>query len=154
MATTYPTLRQGSTGAPVSFLQRNLIALGYESTLSPEGADGVFGSKTNKAVRDFQLKHGLAVDGIVGENTWGKLLSLVPSSEILVNTIQSTVQLPPVPTSASVPPPSLPTPPLPNPIEVRTEQPIKESKGNSFILYGLIGVGAYLWLGSGKKRRR
>lgn len=36
-------------------------------------ADGVFGSKTDAAVRSFQRGHGLAVDGIVGARTWAAL---------------------------------------------------------------------------------
>lgn len=35
--------------------------------------DGDFGPITNSAVRDYQSKHGLAVDGIVGPNTWSSL---------------------------------------------------------------------------------
>jgi len=36
--------------------------------------DGYFGSKTVAAVKDFQSKHGLTVDGIYGPNTAKKLL--------------------------------------------------------------------------------
>ena len=36
--------------------------------------DGLFGSKTDGAVRAFQRKAGLAVDGIVGPNTWSALI--------------------------------------------------------------------------------
>jgi peptidoglycan hydrolase-like protein with peptidoglycan-binding domain len=35
--------------------------------------DGAWGTNTNNAVRDFQSKHGLAVDGVVGPNTWNAL---------------------------------------------------------------------------------
>ncbi len=38
------------------------------------GADGDFGSATDKAVRRFQSAKGIGVDGIVGSNTWSKLL--------------------------------------------------------------------------------
>ena len=36
-------------------------------------ADGIFGSKTQQAVKDFQKKMGIAIDGIVGKNTRAKL---------------------------------------------------------------------------------
>ena len=36
--------------------------------------DGIFGNKTLSAVKDFQEKNGLGVDGIVGVKTWSKLL--------------------------------------------------------------------------------
>jgi peptidoglycan hydrolase-like protein with peptidoglycan-binding domain len=54
-------LKKGSHGVRVKVLQRDL-------GLSP--ADGVFGPGTYKAVRRFQRKHGLTVDGIVGTVTW------------------------------------------------------------------------------------
>jgi cell wall-associated NlpC family hydrolase len=54
-------LKKGSHGTRVKVLQRDL-------GLSP--ADGIFGKGTYKAVRRFQRKHGLAVDGIVGTVTW------------------------------------------------------------------------------------
>ncbi|MGN1201509.1 MAG: peptidoglycan-binding protein [Candidatus Caccovivens sp.] len=66
----YPTLRQGSTGSYVTFLQRML-----ESNLIPVGTiDGSFGPKTASAVRTFQQNSGLTVDGIVGQNTWNALV--------------------------------------------------------------------------------
>lgn len=38
--------------------------------------DGWFGEKTELAVKDFQEKHKLYVDGIVGKNTWAKIDSI------------------------------------------------------------------------------
>src|SRR3954452_3069551 len=54
-------LKKGSHGARVKVLQRDL-------GLSP--ADGIFGKGTYKAVRRFQRRHHLTVDGIVGTVTW------------------------------------------------------------------------------------
>lgn len=58
------TLRKGAKGEEVKTLQRLLgIAV-----------DGVFGTYTEKAVRELQLKSGLSVDGVVGTKTWDILL--------------------------------------------------------------------------------
>lgn len=69
------TLRQGMTGADVKALQADLITLGY--SCGSYGADGDFGSATYAAVRTFQQKNGLDVDGIAGPATIGKLASLL-----------------------------------------------------------------------------
>jgi hypothetical protein len=60
------------TGDDVTLLQQRLIFLGYTELSS---ADGVFGPKTDQAVRNFQNVNGLAVDGIVGATTWNALFS-------------------------------------------------------------------------------
>lgn len=68
----YPILRQGSRGVYVTFLQQLL-----ESNLIPVGGiDGIFGTRTTNAVRQFQQNNNLAVDGIVGQNTWAALTTL------------------------------------------------------------------------------
>lgn len=64
-----PTLRKGSKGLYVTELQEMLNKRGY--TLK---ADGIFGNKTLEAVKAFQADNGLLVDGVVGKNTWGKLM--------------------------------------------------------------------------------
>ena len=63
-------LRKGSKGEQVKALQRNLQSMGYD--LGP--VDGDFGSKTDAAVRAYQKNKSLVVDGIVGQQTWNKLL--------------------------------------------------------------------------------
>ena len=65
----YPTLRRGSVSTYVLILQDALNALGYNTNT----LDGKFGSNTERAVRAFQSNVSLAVDGIVGCNTWKKL---------------------------------------------------------------------------------
>lgn len=60
----------GARGNLTKWIQRKLNYLGYNSG----EADGIFGDKTLAAVKDFQNKNGLAVDGIVGRNTWNKLI--------------------------------------------------------------------------------
>jgi hypothetical protein len=70
-----PTIKLGATGAAVKALQARL-ATGYPAyrhTLGNLIADGVFGKTTTAWVREFQRRAGLAVDGIVGPQTWAKL---------------------------------------------------------------------------------
>ena len=57
--------RQGSTGEAVRTIQEKLVRWGYFD--GP--VDGIFGPKTETAVRAFQKKNGLAVDGICGPAT-------------------------------------------------------------------------------------
>ncbi|MGG0451657.1 peptidoglycan-binding protein [Priestia megaterium] len=59
------TLKKGSRGSDVQILQRTLTNLGYNT----KGIDGIFGSNTDQAVRQFQKARHLAVDGIVGPLT-------------------------------------------------------------------------------------
>ena len=61
---------KGMSGADVMTLQALLIAHGYTVTT----ANGVFDGSTDSAVRKYQSDHGLAVDGIAGNNTWGAIL--------------------------------------------------------------------------------
>ena len=68
---TYPTLRLGSTGDAVREMQQLLLRAG--ESLPRWGADGDFGSETLAAVRSFQRKHQLAVDGVCGKCTWARL---------------------------------------------------------------------------------
>lgn len=62
-------VQYGSQGNEVKELQKILNQSGYKLT-----EDGIFGANTQKAVKDYQTKNGLTVDGIVGKNTWGSLL--------------------------------------------------------------------------------
>jgi peptidoglycan hydrolase-like protein with peptidoglycan-binding domain len=64
----HPTLRKGDSGPDVIYLQTLLCDVG--ETLK---ADGKFGEKTEKAVKDFQILAGLPADGIVGSKTWDAL---------------------------------------------------------------------------------
>jgi len=62
---------RGDRGEPVRDIQDRLAALGH-----PTGDDevGLFGDATEAAVRSFQRKKGLPVDGIVGPDTWRSLV--------------------------------------------------------------------------------
>lgn len=65
-------LKKGSKNNTVKALQTLLI--GYGISCGRWGADGDFGSATDTAVRAYQKKYGLVVDGVVGQQTWNKLL--------------------------------------------------------------------------------
>ena len=68
------TLRQGSTGSAVEQLQFWLNTLAqYDAGIPSTAVDGVFGSRTAAAVRAFQRREGLTVDGVVGRTTWTTL---------------------------------------------------------------------------------
>jgi uncharacterized protein (TIGR02594 family) len=64
-------LRMGSRGPQVSLMQGLLNSRGASPRLRQ---DGDFGARTDRAVRAFQTKHGLEVDGIVGSRTWSALV--------------------------------------------------------------------------------
>ena len=71
-----PTLRRGSKGEYVKQLQVLLLCEGYGDLLADDTQnpmDGIFGQRTEKAVKAFQKDHGLTVDGIVGKKTWAAL---------------------------------------------------------------------------------
>lgn len=69
MASTYRQVGFGSTGSAVSKLQTILNEHGYGLAV-----DGIFGEKTRAAVRDYQKRYNLKLDGIAGPETWGSLL--------------------------------------------------------------------------------
>lgn len=84
---THSTIRRGSTGPDVVECQTDLIQLQYD--LSPYGADGKFGAKTESAVKQFQKDNGLKADGIVGPATWTALDAAVgPSTDLYTVTIE------------------------------------------------------------------
>ena len=68
---THKTVKRGSTGEDVVYVQTLLTELGYD--LAPYGADGKFGAKTEEAVKNFQRVNGLEADGIVGQKTYAAL---------------------------------------------------------------------------------
>lgn len=70
-------LKVGSSGAQVKTLQTKLNNWGYDAGT----VDGIFGSKTQAAVKRFQQKNGLVADGIVGAKTAAALgITLTSSS--------------------------------------------------------------------------
>ena len=68
---TMDTLRKGDKGTQVKVLQWLLSLNGYNVGT----VDGIFGEKTLKAVKAYQTAKGLSADGVVGAQTWAKLLA-------------------------------------------------------------------------------
>ncbi len=76
--------RAGQTmqrGADVAALRSALIKLGFGRYLGADGADGVFGPNTAKAVRAFQKAHRLEIDGDSGPMSHAKLAALLVATE-------------------------------------------------------------------------
>jgi len=67
----WPVLRVGTAGHAVGELQQRLAGAGFAG---PSEEHGVFGAETQHAVRDFQTKRGLRVDGVCGTETWNALI--------------------------------------------------------------------------------
>ena len=65
-----PSVRLGSRGAAVTAVQLRLVANGYCLAV-----DGDFGWLTWRAVRAFQVRHRLLLDGVVGPQTWAALVA-------------------------------------------------------------------------------
>ena len=62
-------VRKGARGNITKVLQGVLICNNYDTN----GFDGIFGSGTESAVRQYQAKRGISADGIAGKNTFAKL---------------------------------------------------------------------------------
>jgi len=71
-------LKLKSSGPFVSYLQELLGKLGYQIP-----ATGYFGALTEKALKDFQQKNGLVVDGEAGVKTWTLLNEKTKPAQVL-----------------------------------------------------------------------
>ena len=67
------TLRYKSKGSEVTELKELLVKRGYDITIS-----NYFNKDTKSVVEQFQKDSGLGKDGVVGKNTWAKLLEIAP----------------------------------------------------------------------------
>lgn len=67
-------LKKGDKGEAVKAMQ--ILLIGYGCNCGSYGADGDFGSATEKALKAYQGQKSLEVDGICGPATWGKLLGV------------------------------------------------------------------------------
>lgn len=61
-------VRKGAEGNITYLIQAMLVCHSFDID-----ADGIFGPATENAVKDFQSRNGLSVDGIIGKNTFNKL---------------------------------------------------------------------------------
>jgi N-acetylmuramoyl-L-alanine amidase len=68
---TMQTLSRGARGEAVRDIQARLASLGYR--IDP-AEHGEFGLTTDQAVKEFQQRRRLMVDGRVGEDTWNELV--------------------------------------------------------------------------------
>lgn len=80
ITSSYPgtPLRRGSSGPNVVVIQTELnrIAQNYPAIPKIPAVDGIFGSRTEASVREFQRIFDLTPDGIVGPGTWYELVRL------------------------------------------------------------------------------
>ncbi|MFW5789710.1 MAG: peptidoglycan DD-metalloendopeptidase family protein [Bacillota bacterium] len=77
-------LRNGDRGAAVEQLQKDLQELGYDTS-----TDGIFGSGTEQALRNFQKDVSLSVDGVYGNQTETALQEELNNSKENIYTVQS-----------------------------------------------------------------
>ena len=78
-ADTYPgiALRPGSDGEDVRHMQLllNEIARRY-TAINTQAVDGKYGNHMSDAVRRIQRQFGLSADGILGSNTWNRIITV------------------------------------------------------------------------------
>lgn len=84
------SLRRGSRGTAVKALQEDLILLGYLNGK----ADGIFGARTEAAVRQYQRRNRLGVDGIAGKQTLSAVDAEVKRIETVLRTARSALGKP------------------------------------------------------------
>lgn len=140
-ALTRPVLRRGSRGAAVVEAQNALMNVLQRSLR--DGADGIFGSDTENAVKEAQGRYGLPVSGVVDADTWTLLLS----QEVVTSSGGGGTTQPNIPGTSG-----------PGTGKPRNDGDFVvggagEKKSNTMMLVGgvaVAGVLAYLLLGKGK----
>ncbi|MDX2015282.1 MAG: peptidoglycan-binding domain-containing protein [Myxococcaceae bacterium] len=80
-AVSVPVLRRGATGAAVKALQLKLVSKGYLSRSDFQAGIGVFGPRTETAVKRAQVEHGLPVNGVVDARTSAAINAERPSAK-------------------------------------------------------------------------
>ena len=73
-----PTLKNGSKGTQVKYLQQDLNYLGFKGTDGKQlTVDGVIGNNVIYALKQFQIKYKLSVDGVYGDKSYAKMKALL-----------------------------------------------------------------------------
>ena len=67
-------ISEGSRGDNVWLIQSYLNTISRRYAIPSIAADGIFGPATRQAVIAFQQLFGLTPDGIVGKNTWDRIM--------------------------------------------------------------------------------
>lgn len=80
------TLRNGASGSEVRLLQQALLEAG--ESLPRFGVDGQFGPETENAVRNFQRRQNLVVDGIAGPQTYQRLREVLTKKSDQIHKVQ------------------------------------------------------------------
>jgi peptidoglycan hydrolase-like protein with peptidoglycan-binding domain len=140
------TVKFGSKGVDVEYIQGAMNSLGFNAG----GADGIFGSGTQKAVQAFQTSNGLVADGIVGPATYSAIDSAMKgkfgsAASSVVTTSSGTT----IPASA----PSLTKPSIPKASDIMSK--IKGYYKNPAVLYGVptvIVLAAFAYYMSSKSK--
>lgn len=71
-------IKKGATGAEVRALQNNLVRLGYMTEAQVRTGPGIFGPRTDAALRRFQADHDLGRDGVFGPRTFRAMENASP----------------------------------------------------------------------------
>ncbi|MET0753001.1 MAG: peptidoglycan-binding protein [Pyrinomonadaceae bacterium] len=79
-------IERGSRGRIVEELQDNLVRLGYMTRAEVDTGRGIFGSRTDRALRQFQAEHNLTRDGVYGAGTFHALVNAAPRTNANNNT--------------------------------------------------------------------
>ena len=73
-----PTIKNGSKGTQVKYLQQDLNYLGFKGADDKKlTVDGIVGTNVIYALKQFQKKYGLTIDGVYGNNSYNKMKALL-----------------------------------------------------------------------------
>ncbi|MCP9495542.1 MAG: penicillin-insensitive murein endopeptidase [Pyrinomonadaceae bacterium MAG19_C2-C3] len=76
-------IKRDSQGAVVRGLQSRLVALGYMTLAETTSGHGIFGPRTEAALKAFQLQHGISQNGVLTDETYQALLAAIPPTPVI-----------------------------------------------------------------------